>query len=74
VQKFVASCNEAQSSDGNNVFRHAMKPSVLPFALFSAGLVLSAQQINKQRWFEYDASASLDYRETLISTREGVRV
>ncbi len=28
----------------------------------------------KSDWFEYDRSAPLDYRETLLSTRDGVRV
>jgi cephalosporin-C deacetylase-like acetyl esterase len=28
----------------------------------------------KSDWFEYDQTAPLDYRETLISTRDGVRV
>src|SRR5260370_30577456 len=39
--------------------------------LLLATLPLPAQQPD---WFEYDRTAPLDYRETLISTRDGVRV
>src|SRR5260370_32381617 len=39
--------------------------------LLLTSLPLLAQ---KSDWFEYDRSAPLDYRETLISTRDGVRV
>src|SRR5258708_18639444 len=39
--------------------------------LLLTSLPLLAQ---KSDWFEYDRSAPLDYRETLLSTRDGVRV
>jgi cephalosporin-C deacetylase-like acetyl esterase len=37
-------------------------------------LLAAPSPAQRQDWFEYDPSAPLDYRETLISTRAGVRI
>jgi cephalosporin-C deacetylase-like acetyl esterase len=42
--------------------------------LAPAVLLLAALNAQERDWFAYDASAPLDYRETLISTRDGVRI
>ena len=44
-----------------------------PFALAFVIAALAAQPV-KRDWFVYNQAAPLEYRENLISTRDGVRV
>jgi hypothetical protein len=46
-----------------------MKPAVV-LAIALAGVCAAASP----EWFDYDKSAPLAYKETLISSRDGVRI